>query len=83
MLKSGAISVMEELVMLVLTRRIGETIVIDDTIEVTVVDVRGDKVRLGIKAPPDVRVDRQEVHLRRQEFPDGAPTHTLAAAVRS
>jgi carbon storage regulator len=51
--------------MLVLTRRVGETIVIDDVVRVTVVSVMGDKVRLGITAPEHIRVDRQEVHERR------------------
>ncbi|HEY7153120.1 MAG TPA: carbon storage regulator [Gemmataceae bacterium] len=51
--------------MLVLTRRIGEKIVIDGVISVTVVAIRGDKARLGINAPPSVRVDRSEVHERR------------------
>jgi carbon storage regulator len=54
--------------MLVLTRRIGEEIVIDNRIRVTVVSIDGGKVRLGISAPPEVRVDRQEVHERRREF---------------
>jgi carbon storage regulator len=54
--------------MLVLTRRIGEQIIIDGTIRITVVDIRGDKVRIGIQAPDDVRVDRAEVHQRRLEF---------------
>ncbi len=52
--------------MLVLTRRIGEQIVIDDVISVTVLTIQGDKVRLGISAPPSVRVDRSEVHERRR-----------------
>jgi carbon storage regulator len=51
--------------MLVLSRRIGEEIVIDECIRVVVVAVQGDRVRLGIAAPPSVRVDRQEVHERR------------------
>jgi carbon storage regulator len=51
--------------MLVLTRRIGEKIVIDGGITVTVVAIRGDKVRLGVNAPPSVLVDRSEVHERR------------------
>jgi carbon storage regulator len=61
--------------MLVLTRRVGETIVIDGDIRVTVVSVQGDKVRLGVAAPTSVPVDRQEVHQRRREFADtsGAP----------
>jgi len=52
--------------MLVLSRLRDETIVIGDDIRITVVDVRGDKVRLGIEAPRDVPVDRQEVHEAKQ-----------------
>ena len=54
--------------MLVLTRRLNETIVIDGNIAITVVAVQGNKVRLGITAPPSVPVDRQEVHERLAEF---------------
>jgi len=49
--------------MLVLSRQRDETIVIGDNIEVTIVDIRGDKVRLGITAPKDVTVHRREVWL--------------------
>jgi carbon storage regulator len=52
--------------MLVLTRNVGEEIVIDGHIRVTVVSVRGDKVRVGVTAPGSMRVDRREVHERRQ-----------------
>lgn len=48
--------------MLVLSRHRDESIVINDNIIVTVVDIRGDKVRLGITAPKDVPVNRQEIH---------------------
>ncbi len=48
--------------MLVLSRKKGETIVIGGTVKITVVDVRGDKVRIGIEAPHDISVYRQEVH---------------------
>jgi carbon storage regulator len=51
--------------MLVLTRRIGEEIVIGEQIRVVVAAVRGDRVRLGICAPANLRVDRQEVYERR------------------
>ncbi len=51
--------------MLVLTRRVGEVIVIGGEIRVTVVSAAGDKVRLGIVAPDHIRVDRQEIHERR------------------
>lgn len=48
--------------MLVLTRRINESIVINDDVSVLVVEVRGDRVRLGIEAPKDVTVHRKEVY---------------------
>jgi carbon storage regulator len=48
--------------MLVLSRKKNETIVINDSITVTVIEIRGDKVRLGIEAPKDVTVHRQEVY---------------------
>ena len=48
--------------MLVLSRKKNESIVIDNNIVVTVVEIRGDKVRLGIVAPKDVPVHRQEVY---------------------
>jgi carbon storage regulator len=51
--------------MLVLTRRVDEEIVIDNQVRVRVMEIRGDRVRLGIVAPASVRVDRQEVHERR------------------
>jgi carbon storage regulator len=51
--------------MLVLTRKVGEELVIDDDIHVVVLSVKGEQVRLGISAPPTVRVDRQEVHANR------------------
>ena len=47
--------------MLVLTRRIDESLVIRDDIIVTVLSVEGDKVKLGIQAPPEVRILRQEL----------------------
>ena len=50
--------------MLVLTRQHGQEIVIGGNIRIVVVDVRGDRVRLGIEAPPSVRVDRLEIHER-------------------
>lgn len=56
--------------MLVLTRRSGESIVINGSIRVTIVEAKGERVRLGIDAPPHILVDRQEVHERRQQFAD-------------
>ncbi len=52
--------------MLVLTRKINEVIIIGDGIEIMLVDIRGDKVRIGITAPSDVPVNRAEVHQTKQ-----------------
>jgi carbon storage regulator len=58
--------------MLVLTRKIGEAIVIDGGIRITVTAIRGDKVRIGVEAPQDVRIDREEIHRRLAEFAETA-----------
>ena len=50
--------------MLVLTRGTGQQIIIDGDIRVTILGVRGEKVRLGIEAPPAIPVHRQEVYAR-------------------
>ena len=54
--------------MLVLSRRLGEEIIIAGNIRITVSAIKGDKVRIGISAPADVRVDREEIHNRIREF---------------
>lgn len=54
--------------MLVLSRKVGEEIVIDGNIRVKVAAVKGDRVRIGVVAPSEVDVDRMEVHQRRAEF---------------
>ncbi len=63
--------------MLVLSRHRDESIIIGDNIVITVVDVRGDKVRLGIDAPTDIPVHRQEVYeaiqRERQAGTNGTP----------
>ena len=53
--------------MLVLTRKLHQSIVIGDEIEVVVLEVRGEQVRLGIKAPKDVTVHRKEIYEQIQE----------------
>lgn len=53
--------------MLVLTRKIGETIIINNNIRVTVLDVIGNRIRLGIEAPREIEVHRQEVWVQIQE----------------
>jgi carbon storage regulator len=53
--------------MLILTRRIGESVVIGDDINITVLGVKGNQVRLGVNAPKDVPVHREEIYQRIQE----------------
>lgn len=53
--------------MLVLTRRLNQSIRIGDDIEITVIEVRGDQVRLGVAAPRSVSVHRKEVYLQIQQ----------------
>jgi carbon storage regulator len=68
--------------MLVLSRQRDETIIIGDNIEVTVVDIRGDKVRLGITAPKDISVHRKEVYeaIRRENRQAAQPAGEAAPA---
>lgn len=64
--------------MLILTRRIGETLNIGDNIEVTVLGIKGNQVRIGITAPRDVPVHRSEVldRIQREKAGNGrAPTY--------
>lgn len=50
--------------MLILTRRVGETVVIGNDVDITVLGVKGNQVRLGVKAPREVSVHREEIYRR-------------------
>ena len=57
--------------MLILTRRVGETLIIGDNVSVTVLGVKGNQVRLGVNAPKDVSVHREEIYQRIQQEKEG------------
>jgi carbon storage regulator len=68
--------------MLILTRRAGEMLRIGDDIEVIVMAVNGSQVRIGVKAPKDIVVDREEIAERKKTERDDAarPTHFVKGA---
>jgi carbon storage regulator len=69
--------------MLVLSRQRDETIIIGDDIEITVVDIRGDKVRLGVSAPKEISVHRKEVYdAIRRESREAAEKEQAAKLVK-
>jgi carbon storage regulator len=67
--------------MLVLSRRLAETLRIGDDIEITILGVSGNQVRLGISAPKNVAVDREEIYQRKKAgYPKPSPAHGAATA---
>ena len=62
--------------MLILTRRVGETVMIGNEVTVTVLGVKGNQVRIGVNAPKDVAVHREEIYERIKREEDGLPQTT-------
>ncbi len=66
--------------MLILTRRVGESLMIGDDVNVTVLGVKGNQVRLGVNAPKEVAVHREEIYQRiRQEQAGGGKSASVAS----
>jgi len=69
--------------MLILTRRVGETVMIGNEVTVTVLGVKGNQVRIGVNAPKDVAVHREEIYerIKREEDHDGGAPGAVARVV--
>jgi carbon storage regulator len=65
--------------MLILTRRVGETLMIGDNVTVTVLGVKGNQVRIGINAPKDLAVHREEIYQRIKREQQGESTPPAGA----
>ena len=66
--------------MLILTRRVGETLMIGDSVSVTVLGVKGNQVRIGINAPKELAVHREEIYQRIKREGEGGGGSTPPAA---
>ena len=67
--------------MLILTRRVGETLMIGDEVTVTVLGVKGNQVRIGVNAPKEVAVHREEIYERIKRERQGGETEESAEPV--
>jgi carbon storage regulator len=70
-LEQGLARYIKETVMLILTRRVGETLMVGDEVTVTVLGVKGNQVRIGVNAPKEVAVHREEIYQRIQREKSG------------
>ena len=66
--------------MLILTRRVGETVMIGNEVTVTVLGVKGNQVRIGVNAPKDVAVHREEIYERIKREEEGDPSPHVSGA---
>ena len=68
--------------MLALTRKKGEALVLNNNIEITVLEVKGDQVKIGIQAPKDVSIYRKEIYLQIQQENEAAMNATSIDAIK-
>lgn len=69
--------------MLALTRKKGESLVVNNNVEITVLDIRGDQVKIGISAPKDVPIYRKEVYLQIRKENEAALNVDNVAAINN
>ena len=69
--------------MLALTRKKGESLIVNNNIEITVLEIRGDQVKIGINAPKDVPIYRKEVYLQIQEANQAAANEGAMEALKN